>query len=213
MRGRFLFIPVLLVVLITFSSCLESSVFISLNRNLSGTAEVVYRISGKSAYVSSDLTAMRYQFIPVDETSVRRITDLNTGLVLKNYEYTAGGKTEIVKYSVDFSSPGDITPLSVTEGGTAVFSIKNPAKGKLELTLKNPFSEGTDEKTKNLLKSLFSDNKLSFSLKVSGFLTSTNIGELTEDPSTAMLNLSFGELIDSDKAIVWKLEYTENTGG
>ena len=213
MKKKSLFIPVIIILAITLSSCLESNVFISLNRDLSGTADIEYRISGKSSNVSSDLTAMKHQFIPVDLPGIRKIADLNTGLVLKSYESSESGETVTVKYSVSFSSPGDLGPLSATDGESFVFSLRSPSKGKLEVILKNPFSNGTDDKTKNLLKSLFGDNKLSFRLKVAGFLTSTNIGELTEDPSIALFILSFGELVDADKDILWKLEYTESTGG
>ncbi len=198
--------------IIFLSSCIESNVKITIRNNFSGTAEVSYVVSGKSEYVSSDLTALRYQFLPIDEESLRKITAQNNTLVLKNYTYKEGGSASTVDFSIDFTAPEEIEKLA-SEGTVPLLRISRPENGNITVNLHSPFSGGTDEKTKALLKALYGDNSLVFSITIPGFITSTNIGELTEDPSSALLKLSFGQLLDNTEDIIWILEYTQTTGG
>ncbi len=201
------------VSIIFFSSCIESNVSILIKNDFSGTADVTYVISGKSEYISSDLTSLRYQFLAIDEESLRNITDRNNTLVLKNYTYEEGGDTSKVSFSIDFSSPEEIEKLTSPGGAAPLLSIGRPENGKITVKLRSPFSGGTDEKTKSLLKALYGDNILSFRITIPGFITSTSIGELTEDPSSALLKLTFGQLIDNGEDIIWILDYTQSTGG
>lgn len=199
--------------MISLSSCIESNIKITMRNNFSGTAEVSHVISGKSEYVSSDLTALKYQFLPIDEESLRQITAQNNTLVLNNYTYEEGGSASTVSFSIDFTAPEEIEKLTSSDGTAPLLRISRPENGKITVNLHSPFTGGTDEKTKSLLQALYGDNSLVFSITIPGFITSTNIGELTEDPSSALLKLTFGQLLDNTEDIIWILEYTESTGG
>lgn len=201
-------ILILILSVIILSGCLESRVSVVINRDFSGEVEINYSVSGESEYVSSDLSTMKYQFIPIDENSIRQITDRDDGLVLNKYERTDRGIETSIIISAGFSSLDKIEKLSKIDGDAALLRISLPSEGNIRVAIRNPFSDETSDQTAALLKALYEDKILDFKIKVPGFLTSTNIGELTNDPAEAELRLTFKQLVESTSDIIWDLKYT-----
>ncbi len=201
-------ILILILSVIILSGCLESRVSVVINRDFSGEVEINYSVSGESEYVSSDLSTMKYQFIPIDENSIRQITDRDDGLILKKYERTDRGIETSIIISAGFSSLDKIEKLSKIDGDAALLRISLPSEGNIRVAIRNPFSEETSDQTAALLEALYEDKILDFKIKVPGFLTSTNIGELTNDPAEAELRLTFKQLVESTSDIIWDLKYT-----
>ncbi len=201
------------VMAVMLSSCIEGNVDITVNRDLSGTVNVDLLVAGESRYVSSDLSSLNYQFIPLTENAVNDIVNRNAGLRLVSYSETSAGENVSVKYRVDAEKISSAGLLSGYEDGIKTLNIDLPEKGKVRIVLKNPVRDKMSVRTRKLLSSLYRDRTLVISVKVPGFITSTDIGELSEDPSVAVLKVKVTEFMASGKDKIWNIIYTPGNGG
>jgi len=202
-----------LLAAVMLSSCIEGKVDITVNRDLSGTVNVDLLVAGESRYVSSDLSSLNYQFIPLTGNAVSDIVNGNPGLKLVSYSETPEGENVSVKYRVDAEKISSAGLLSGYGDGIKTLSIDFPEKGKVRIVLRNPVRDKMSVKTRNLLSSLYKDKTVVLSVKVPGFITSTDIGELSEDPSVAVLRIKVTEFMNSREDRIWNLVYTPGNGG
>ncbi len=202
-----IFLPFLLSTVFLLYSCLDSTVSIKLNKDLSGSLEAVYTISGESEYVSSDLVNMRYEYLPVDGTSLKGIADGTTEITLDSFKQTRKGNNLLDTLAVHFTRLQDIEKLSGYTGKVKILSLTEKIPGILKITLKNPLDKNISSKTLQLLTALYSNRKINISIKVSGFITNTDRGALAEDPSVAVYDLPLMELLRSSEPIVWTITY------
>ncbi len=199
--------PFLLLSVLLFSSCLDSTVSIKLNKDLSGSLEAMYTISGESEYVSSDLVTMKYEYLPVDGATLKRIADETDGITLNSFKQTRTGNNLLDTLTVHFTHLKDIEKLSGYTGEVKILSLSEKTAGVLKVTLRNPLDKDISSKTLQLLTALYSKQKIHISIKVSGFITNTDKGALAEDPSVAVYDLPLMELLQSANPIVWTITY------
>ena len=202
-----IFFPFLLSTVFLLSSCLDSTIAIKLNKDLSGSLEADYTISGESEYVSSDLINMRYEYLPVDGTSLKRIADGTTGITLDSFKQTRTGNNLLDSLAVHFTRLQDIEKLSGYTGEIKILSLAETIPGILKITLTNPLDKNISSKTLQLLSALYSNRKINISIKVSGFITNTDRGALAENPSVAVYDLPLMKLLRSSEPIVWTITY------
>ncbi len=200
-------IPLLSGMVLLFSSCLDSTISIKLNKDLSGSLEAVYSISGESEYVSSDLTAMTYEYLPADGVSLKRIADETDGLTLDSFKQTEKGPDVVDSLTAHFDSIRNIEKLSGYRGGVKILSLREGAPGTLQVVLTNPLDKNVSAKTLQILSALYRHRKITITLQVSGFITNTDAGALSEDPSTAVYSLPLMKLLTSRDQIVWTITY------
>ncbi len=201
---KLFFVPFLVLLI---SSCMDSTVSITLNKDLSGTLKAHYRISGESEYVSSDLVAMKYEYLPVNGDYLKRLADENAGIVLSSYKKTQSGGDVLVDMTVLFSKPADIEKISGYKGKTKILSLLHPSPGVIRIVFRNPLSRRVSAKTLRLLSALYSDRKINMSVKVAGFITNTDRGRLAEDPSVALFSFPVMTLLKERTPLVWTLTY------
>ncbi len=191
-----------------FSSCLDSNIEISFNRNFSGTVSISYNISGETEYISSDLVEITYQYLPVDGDTIKKITDNAEGLTLDSYKRTQTGKGSVINIATRFTKAEDIEKIFGYEDGIKSLSIQNSAPGIFKVILKNPLSSEISAQTLNLLNALYDDRNINITVRVPGFVTDADIGALTEDPAVAFLQIPLSRILAEKDRIVWTVRYT-----
>lgn len=190
------------------SSCLDSNIEISFNRNFSGTVSISYNISGETEYISSDLVKITYQYLPVDGDTIKKITDNVEGLTLDSYKRTQTGKGSVINIATRFTKAEDIEKIFGYEDGIKSLSIQNSVPGILKVILKNPLSPEISAQTLNLLNALYDDRNINITVRVPGLVTDADIGALTEDPEVAFLKIPLSRILMEKDRIVWTVRYT-----
>jgi len=193
--------------IILFTSCLDGTVDISLNKDLSGSIQAAYTIAGETQYISSDLVDMKYQYLPLDGAYLKQISDTNEGLSLDSYKKTETGKFVTINMLFHFSTLAEVEKFSGYKNGVKIMSLAGSVPGLIKLTLTNPMNSEISAKTLNLLDDLYADKTIKLSLKVSGFITNTDRGGLAPDPSVAVLTIPVMQLLHAKKPVVWTVTY------
>lgn len=193
--------------IILFTSCLDGTVDISLNKDLSGSIKAAYTIAGETQYISSDFVGMKFQYLPLDGTYLKQISDTNEGLTLDSYKKTETGKSVTINMLFHFSNLAEIEKISGYKKRVKILSLAGSVPGLIKVTLKNPVNSKISAKTLNLLDDLYADKAIKLSLKVSGFITNTDKGGLAADPSVAVLTIPVMQLLHAKKPVVWTVTY------
>jgi len=193
--------------IILLTSCLDGTVDISLNKDLSGSIQTAYTLAGETQYISSDLVDLKYQYLPLDGVYLKQISDSNEGLTLDSYKKTETGKSVTINMLFHFSTVAEVEKYSGYKNGVKILSLAGSVPGRIKVTLTNPMNSEVSAKTLNLLEDLYADKTIKLSLKVSGFITNTDRGGLAADPSVAVLTIPLIQLLQAKKPVVWTLTY------
>ncbi len=193
--------------ILLLSSCIDVNEDITISADGSGVVKLAYRI----ARVVIDLpraenTSVAFP-LPTNPAEFESLVQNAPGLTLQDFTLTNEAATLGANATIQFTGVEALNAAftnSVSQGFTY---LSTPSRTTFTQRIYQGNSAGVDQQTLDLVKSLFGDYKLVFSLHAPRAIQSVNIGSTSSNETTATYSTTIPDIIQSKTPVIWEVSW------
>lgn len=197
----------LAVGLFLLSSCIDVDENITVSADGSGVVDLSYRV----ARVAVDLpraTGTSVSFpLPPNPGAIESSVAKAPGLALQSFTPVSEVATIGAKTTIRFDRVDLLNALLENGAGRGFTYLSTPTLATFTQRIYPGNPSGIDQQTLDMVKSLFGDYKLVFSLHTPRRIQTVNIGSTSRDGTTASYSTTIPDIIQSKTPIVWEVTW------
>ncbi|MCL2214261.1 MAG: hypothetical protein FWC06_03520 [Treponema sp.] len=209
----------ILLPLITLSSCIGASYDIQINRNGSGRITMEYRISNMLESLGSLDGNKSMPVVPAGREDWQRTLDRVPGAELVSHSIRETVNDTIISVTIDFSTPQALAAIIEPRESGKVSVIQNDQSGSFSLIIYNEPDTVYDGNLLSLMRSQFNDYNFSINFRAPGnsFMNITDgKGNIITSPSgsaavtsgrSVSLTIGVMDLIDLPEGLGIKINW------
>ncbi|MCK5198739.1 MAG: hypothetical protein KAR21_10330 [Spirochaetales bacterium] len=198
---------ILIILSISLISCIEVDSLIDIKEDGTGEWNFQYRISQEASFITTGLEFSGFNYFPNNEDELRKRTSEIPGLEL--LQVSVNETAEFIEYSarMSFLNTDNIESFFTNYAENSLIDISSDETGIFQLIIDNPYSSEIDQDTLKLLSALYSNKMINIVVAISGIVTNSSTGILSEDPGKAAFEIKTMDVLTMVEPVSWIINY------
>lgn len=192
--------------LFALSSCLTLNEHVAIHADGSGVVQVSYRIARLARELPSSGSIAVLPLPTSPESFSKRVRGVQ-GLRLESFKPIEATSAVGADASIAFNRVTSLDSVLGPDSGVTFQLNRNGSLFSFRQTIYPGNPDGVDKKTLDLVKELFGDDKLVFSLAAPARIRSVNLGTIGSDRTTASYSTTVPAVIQAKKPVVWEVSW------
>lgn len=193
------------ILIVIFSSCIDLQSNISLNNDGSGTLELEYEISRKTAHLGRLDENDPSIPLPVNRDDFERTVAVIDGMTLTSFSLEETDDFVRIAAVVTFSNVEQISRFLGNDTEEVIALNQSGGETVFQYTIYEKMDESIDEETLLMLETFFQGYELSFALTPPRQPKQLNRGEISDNGRIATYTVSLVDLFKNNETVVWNI--------
>jgi len=192
---------------ILLCSCIEIDLNLQINEDLSGNAELVYRVSTLAKELGDFEEDENFPLpLPVTRENFLARVEQVEGLSIESYQQQENEDNIIIQAVIRFNNPENLNAL-LTEEDKKITIDTNENLNSMEIRFINNMETEKSQKNMDIANAFFFDYNIKCSIVVPTAISSISSGTVTANRRGAQIEYTIPQLLESENAEIWRVEW------
>jgi len=193
--------------ILLLSSCIEVTEKITMNADGSGVVALSYQVARVVQDLPPQTGANPVIPLPADPTRLQAAIQGAPGLTLTSFNPVETSQSVGADITVRFDTIDDLDQAVGALSASSLTLLNTSGLATFTQTLYPGNPKGVSAETLRLVKELFANYRLSFTLQAPRPIQTVNIGTISSDKSTATYTTAVPDIIQSTTPVVWEVTW------